>query len=139
MWRSKRITGDQINLMIAPYTDDPEADQETAPTGTNEDGWWSVTDQGYSWDELMLALDSDATDVDVTVWFYIPDFKIVSTVGRHVPGRMEEDIPDVATGNKGRLFRITAPPMATFIRPYRGDQTGGTYVDAAIWGVEEVK
>ena len=132
MWEFKNLSGD-IDLRTAPETSAPT--QGTAP-GVAADGWYRTVNAGFVWDELVLLIDTDATDLDLVPWFHVPDFNISAGVGRHVPGRLEEDITATATAAKGRVFRLVGPPMASYVRLQQISVTGETYAVGAIYGTQ---
>jgi hypothetical protein len=149
MWgRCNKVNDAVMDLTGAPFTSAPT--QTTAPTNLTPvgDGWYPLCQYGEVlsarevMDELYLLIYTDATDVDLTPWFYCPEFIAAGTplVGKHVPGTLLEDVPATGspTSTQGSIFRIPVPPMATHVRIQRGTQTGGTYCKAELFTAEEL-
>ena len=149
MWGNCNKISSDMDLTGAPYTSAPT--QGVAPTNTDPvaDGWFPIArpltvvlGNRRVMDDLYLLVYSDATDVDLTPWFYCPDFVPEGSpaVGKHISGTLLEDVPATGaeTAVQGSIFRIPVPPMATHVRIERGTQTGGTYCKGGLYSAEEI-
>lgn len=149
MWgRCTKLNDVVMDLTGAPFTSAPT--QTTAPTNLTPvgDGWYPlcqlVRELGGREveDELYLLVYFDGTDVDLTPWFYCPEFipEGVPLVGKHVSGTLLEDVPPTAAplATQGTVFRIPIIPMATHIRLQSANITGGTFCKAELFKAERV-